>query len=105
MALLVGKMDGITETLHFQDGDGTASLYREQDAEPILDANKRAQADGVGWSPSRELRHVARIPTLIYHEWCKVHGVDVLHPAHRDLLRRLLNDPDNRWLRVDGGRF
>lgn len=101
--LLVGIEDGITETLHFQDGDGTASLYREQDVEPILDANKRA--GGVGMSPTREFRHIARIPVVVYDHWCKTYGVDVTKPEHSGLLRRLLHDPDNRFLRVDGGRF
>ena len=104
-SLLVGDEDGILETLHFQDGDGTATLRRLQDVEPILDENKRAQAAGEGMSPTREFRHIARIPVVVYDHWCRQYGVDVLKPEHAGLLRRLLHDPDNRFLRVDGGRF
>jgi hypothetical protein len=103
MALPVSRMDGVTTTLHFDDSENTFSLNRVQDVEPILDLNKAAQANEDGMSASRELRHIARIPTVVYAEWCRQYGCDVL--KDKALLRRLLNDPDNRWLRVDGGRF
>lgn len=105
MSRLISRMDGITETLHFQDCDDTATLNRVQDVEPIIEANKRAQSNNDGMSTTREWRHIARIPDVVYLEWCKTYGVDVLHPEHSKLLTRLLSDPENRWFRVDGGRI
>ena len=102
-ALPVSQFNGITETLHFDDAERTFSLLRSQDAEPIIDANKRAQTSGDGFSPSRELRRVASIPPLVHQVWKQQWGVDPLLPANHDLLRRLLNDPDNRFLRVSEG--
>lgn len=101
--LPISRIAGLTETLHFDDATNTFTIKREDDVEPVIDANKRAQNDGDGFSPSRELRHVARIPHVVYQEWCRVHGVDVLKVEHRGLLKRLLNDPDNDFLRTGTG--
>lgn len=101
--LPVGQFSGISETLHFDDSENTFSLLRSEDVAPVLDANKRAQADGDGFSPTRELRHVARIPHVVYLEWNKRFGVDVLKVEHRGLLKHLLNDPDNKFFRVSEG--
>lgn len=103
--LPVSQFDGIAETLHFDDTERTFSLLRSQDAEPIIDANKRAQASGEGYSPSREFRRIASIPVVVLEIWKKQYGVDPTRPEHHALLRRLLNDPDNRFLRVSEGRF
>ena len=96
---------GWAETLHFDDADNTFSIKRAQDVEPFLDANKRAQADGDGYSPSREFRKIASIPPVVLEIWKKQWGVDPTQAQHHDLLKRLLNDPDNRFLRVSEGRF
>jgi len=102
-ALPVGRFAGISETLHFDDGEDTFSLLRSEDVEPVIDANKAAQADGDGYSPTREMRHLARIPMVVYLEWNRQFGVDVMKPEHRGLLKHLLNDPDNKFLRVSEG--
>lgn len=103
--LPLGALDGVRESLHFDDAERTFSILREHDAQPIIDDNKRWQADGAGWSPTREMRRVASIPPLVHELWKKLYGVDPLKPQHHDLLRRLLNDPDNRFLRVSEGAF
>ena len=54
--------DGIVEWFHFDELTGEATIERVQDVEPVLEANKRAQASGNGFSPSRELREIAEIP-------------------------------------------
>lgn len=96
---------GWAETLHFDEGEGTFTINRVDDVAPVLDANRRTHLHGDGYSPSRELRHIASIPPLVVEVWKKQYGVDPLRPEHRGLLRRLLNDPDNRFLRVSEGRF
>lgn len=103
--LPLGQFNGVHESLHFDDAERTFTVRRVQDAEPIIDANKRAQTDGDGYSPTRELRRIASIPPLVLEVWKKQYGVDPTKPAHHDLLRRLLNDPDNRFLRVSEGAF
>lgn len=102
---LGGTAAGIAESLHFQDSDNTFTVNRTQDVEPFLNANKRAQSDGEGWSPSREMRRIASIPPIVHEIWKNTYGVDPLKPEHHKLLRRLLNDPENRFLRVSEGQF
>jgi len=96
--------DGVAEALVFH-GDGSVALRRSQDVEPALEANKRLRSDGDGYSPSRELRRVASIPTVVQFEWIRRYGVDPLARGNEALLRRLLNDPDWRHLRTAPGGF
>lgn len=103
--LPLGGAAGMAESLHFGESDDTFTINRVQDVEPFLDANKRAQSDGEGWSPTREWRRVASIPPIVLEIWKKQWGVDPLKPDNHKLLKRLLNDPENQFLRVSEGRF
>ena len=47
-----------------------------------------------------EFRHVADIPITIQMDWLTKHGVDVWNQDHWPAVRRLLNDPDYRWLKT-----
>lgn len=94
--------EGIREDLIFHS-DGSFALRRSEDIEPIIDANKRGQNEGDGWSKSREWRHVARIPMTVYLQWIQTYGCDPFDKGNEALLNRLLNDPDNRYLRVSQG--
>jgi hypothetical protein len=76
-----------------------------QDVDPILDANKWDANHAANYSPSRDMKHVARIPLVVAEDWLNKHGIDVLNPDHRDRVRALLNDPDYRWLRTGSGRL
>jgi len=80
-----------------EDG-GTWKFRREQDVSPILDANKEAQTDS--WDKRSEMWHAAHIPTLVMYEWATKHGVEMWNPEHKDGVKRLLNDPEYRYLRV-----
>lgn len=101
--MLLDQYGNVREILHYSEGLDEATIEAREDVQPVLDANRAAQADGAGWSPSREMRHVARIPQILWAEWERLYGVGF----HKDrgLLRRLLNDPDNRNLRVSLGGF
>lgn len=101
--LLEHQPDGISEYLHWDESEGRFAIERVGDVEPVIEANKRAQNDGDGYSPSREMRKVASVPAEIWAHWMHLYGP----MFHKDkaLLRRLLNDPDNRNLRVSLGGF
>jgi hypothetical protein len=101
--LIVGRHSGFTEYLDTNDGENF-TLVRSADVEPVIDANKRAQADNpMGWSPSKEWRHVASIPAIIQMQWIEQYGADPLAKGNEDLLRRVLSDPEWRYLRTGGG--
>lgn len=98
--LLIQQHDGFAEWLHTDDGDNYR-IVRTEDVGAVLDDNKRralANPDGMG--DTREWQHVARIPVMVQFEWIKRYGVDPLKRGHEDLLRRLLNDPEWRYLRT-----
>jgi hypothetical protein len=83
--------------------DKTFVIHTKGDVQPVLDANKEDANHGDPWSPSRDLKHVARIPVEICMIWLHRYGVDVLDPDHAPAVRRLLNSNEWRGLRTGGG--
>jgi hypothetical protein len=83
--------------------DKTVGVLTSGDTQPILDANKEDANHGDNWSPSRDMKHVARIPPEIYTKWLYELGVDALNPDHAPAVRRLLNDKSWMHLRTGGG--
>ena len=83
----------------WEESDGRLVIRNAQDAEPIVEANKRAYTEGDGYSASRNLRRVASIPLVLYLD-LKKRGI--LRDPRR--FRAWLNDPDNRFFRTAPGR-
>jgi len=82
------------------DNDGDTWRFRhEQDVTPILDQNKESQADG--FDKRADMWHAARIPTVVLMEWMTKFGVKAWRKDHADGVRKLLNHPDYRYLRVN----
>lgn len=102
--LILARHDGFTERLHTTDGQ-EFTVERIADVEPVIDLNKQLQRDNPsGMGASREWKHVAEIPVMVWQIWCQQYGTDPLAKGNEALLKRLLNDPDNRWLRTSEGR-
>lgn len=99
----VDDFTGITrDFIHL--GDGKFAIRVHDDVQAVLDANKEDQTfNPTGYSLSRDLKHVARIPAIVYELWIEKYGVDALNPDHKDAVRKLLNDRDWLWLRTSGG--
>lgn len=83
------------------DNDGNEYLVDEIDqahTKAIIDQNKRlANADA---GRGKDMRLVASVPPQVQFEWLDKHGVEFWNPAHKDGVKRLLNDPDYRYLRI-----
>lgn len=79
-------------------------FVREQDVEPILEANKElaGEAQRSDWG-----RHVARVPFVIIEKWLNEEyergnvSLRYLGPGFDEWFRKKINDPDNRAWRVD----
>lgn len=95
---------GTEQTFHHLD-DGTFSLKQTQDVESVLDANKSEHLYTNGYSPSRELKHLARVPIGIAYEWIMKYGVNILNPDHKPAVRRLLDSNEYRYLRTSAGNL
>lgn len=101
-------------TYHAYD-DATRTTYIEevQDVEPFLEANKATQnsdpggAMGLSWRSRKQIKagwwHVASIPVGVQMQWMKK-GVNLLRKEDWPKVRRLLNDPDWRYLRTGLGK-
>lgn len=107
--LIEKRPDGVTERLHFDESGETFAIELKADVEPVLEANKRRQNDGTnGFGQTREWRHLACIPPIFIEKWLNEDGVNLLQLRGADLsqfIKRKLNDPDWRWLRVADGRI
>ena len=82
------------------DGDGF-TLEHVQDVAPILARNAalRAEPQKSDWG-----RHIASIPNVILVRWMNEDGVNPLGMSSEEwgkYIRRKLDDPDWRHLRVD----
>jgi hypothetical protein len=93
------------ETVHHDDADGTITINKTADIEPILEHNKRYQNSHDGYTPSRDMRHVAEIPWIVIEQWNKTYGVNVMARENEALFRRILNNPDNRLFRTGLGQI
>lgn len=80
------------------DDGGTWNLRYEQDASPILDANKESQAED--FDRRSDMWHAASIPNVVLMEWSTKHGVNFWDKNHAEGVRRLLNSDEYRYLRV-----
>jgi hypothetical protein len=98
------RLTGIAEYHHYDSGTDRTVIETVQDLAPILERNKELQkADDRGWSPSRDLRRAATIPDIMVLKWRNEYGIDVFNRDHWPAVKRLLNDPEWRYLRTAPG--
>lgn len=96
------NLDGVSKKFVHID-DNTFGIKYEDDPSEILDANKQYHLHSDGYSPSKDLKHVARIPPILYYKWLFEEGIDCLNPDHQPAVRRKLNSNEYAYLRTGGG--
>lgn len=97
-----------TETWHYYDALTDETYIEEvQDVQPYLERNKRLanDADYRANGIKESWWHAASIPNAIITKWLREFGVDVYNRDHWPRVKRLLNDPDYRYLRTGTGRL
>ena len=80
---------------------------------PILDHNKKLYTQNDGYSPDKNLKRVASIPTIVLEIWCKEYHKDqnngnwfaLPKETQQKILREKLNSSDYRYFRTAEGRF
>ena len=98
-----GSHDGIKQDMIFDDSETKVIVHQHADVEPVIDDNKRLMNLNSGWSKSREWKRVASIPIAVQFEWIQKYGTDPLAKGNEKFLKRILNDPDWRYLRTAPG--
>jgi hypothetical protein len=96
--LLGADPAALAETYVEADGDSLV-VCNTQDAEPIIENNKRLYNLNDGYSPSRLTRRVASLPMVVYFDLKKRGILD-----DPKAFSRWLNDPDNRFFRTAPGK-
>lgn len=106
MGRVVDVMDGVTETVHFDELSETFTVQHSQDVQAVVDdvAAKHSQTLGkseLGW-------HIGSIPVTVLEGYAKARGIanfwDLCTPAYADELMALCQDADYRKFSPTGGR-
>jgi hypothetical protein len=94
-----GSWNGVRKWMRATDEDeGTVQVrYEGFDVPQIIEENRATQSDH--FDKKSEMWHVGHIPTSVMYEWLTKFGVNFWNPHHKDGVKRLLNDPDYRYLR------
>lgn len=87
---------------YLTESGGEIVHQRIFDVTEAIDAIKRIDPDDC-WTEGRDMKLVASIPVELFEHWQTVHGVNLMDKDALPFLRKLLNDPDNRFVRTDGG--
>jgi hypothetical protein len=88
-------------TFFHSGSDGSLTVRRVQDVEPIIENNKALQNEPQ--NKSEVFRRVGSIPCVIIEKWMNEDGVPFFQlPAYElgRYISRKLRDPDYRWLRT-----
>ena len=95
----------ITQTIEYDETEDCYIVGSHQNIQLVMDDLHERNTDGTGgFSKSRDLRHMAKIPMALYDEWLReayVQNIPVYHKAERDtFVKRKL--ADHRKLEVKG---
>ena len=90
---------GVAE--YFEDTEKGFNIHYVQDVEPIIESNKTKQSMGRAYyARDDEMWRVASIPIGVQYKWLTEKGVDLMNKDHWPAVRKLLNDPEWRYLKT-----
>ena len=94
-----------TECLHhaidtFAEEDGLVYRRTVTDVTPVIEFNKRLQAEEQRFAPVGDYKPIANLPLSMVPILKERHGIDIYNPDHKAAFRKWLADPDNRYFRA-----
>lgn len=96
--------NGIVRTW-IDNQDGTYTINSKQQNETqILEENKAMYNHNDGYTPSRDIQRVGRIPLVVIEEY-RAQGVNLYDPEWEWVLQRVMDNPDYRFFRTAPGHF
>lgn len=94
-----GSFNGLKKYIRASDDDeGTVAVRYHADVTQQLDRNKALQNED--FDRRADVWHVGHIPVGIMYEWLVKFGINIWNPAHQDGVKKLLNDPEYRWIKT-----
>lgn len=122
MGLTKNRFDPSTSNLHWRrvnaHGDLVTEIAFDDDGrvhqrqrsisdlnDAVLDRNREYANFTDGFMPGRTFRREAHLSPATIMWLREVKGIDVFNPDHMGGLRKLLNDPEYRYLRTSPGSF
>lgn len=97
---LLNKRPGGIEVWFHPQPDGTFVIETRQDVGDIIEFNKAVSVENGKSTRGRDMFPVAKIPVVVQYEWLKRYGVNIYDPEHEPQVRKLLDDPEWRYLRT-----
>lgn len=91
---------GVTEYFYYDDATDRVHIETVADAGPVIEANKRQYNEK---QASKDWIKVASIPPAVQMLWLEKYGVNLFNRNHDERVKRLLNDPEWRYLRTAPG--
>jgi hypothetical protein len=96
--------NGIVRTwIDNDDGSYTVKSVQANETE-IIEENKAMANHNDGYTPSRDIQRVGRIPLLVIEQYA-AQGVNLYSPEWEHVLQRIMDDPDYRYFRTAPGRL
>lgn len=92
-------LTGISTWFH-KDSDKGFKLETTQDVSAIIDQNRALQNEAVAKGQSGEMWHAATVPMVILQKWATDAGLAMNDKAFGEVVKKKLNDPDNRFMRT-----
>jgi len=90
---------------HYNDSDQKTTIETVEDCTTILKANQADMNSGHdGYSQSRDLKHVARIPASVVDQFYR-QGIDLTTDEGWQYVKALLDDPEYSKFRSHGGKL
>ncbi len=92
----------IQTQFNYDHNEDKVVLKNTQDVQPILEMNKKEMAGDspYGLQNNPSMRKVASIPLVIIEKWKRELGIDIMDKNDMPKIKKLLNDPEYRWLRT-----
>jgi hypothetical protein len=90
---------------HYDDTDGSTTIQTLHDPNPIIKDNRERMLSGHdGYTPSRDMKHVASIPLGVAAELAMA-GINVLDDNDWPKVAAMLDDPAFEFLRTSPGKI
>lgn len=88
-----------------QDDQGNVEfLHSDPNVNAILDNNKAMFTHNDGYSKSKDIQRIARIPLGVAYKWLNEEGWWYQDPEAKDKFLAKLDDPEWSYLRTGGKR-